>query len=137
LLRPGHLLGEGDVTGGQLLETAVAFDAGDNADSFLCGHALAFGSAVFAALEQVVGALRNRLAVAADLVGLLAKMATDHLVDLAHFVKEALAFLLQVESQHSLMLYMLYTIFWRKKRKTPEKSYFPFQPPKSSPHTLE
>src|ERR1041385_6548759 len=62
LLVPGHLLGQRGVAPGQLLETVIRLNPGDNGLQFVRSDALAVVFAVFAALQEVVGALGNGLA---------------------------------------------------------------------------
>ena len=101
LLLPGNLFGELGVAFGQLLEALIGLDAGDDWLQFFRADPLTVIFAVFPPLQQEVRPLGNGLAAALDLVGLLAEMAADHVIDLGYFLKDPGAFLLDTLYGHS------------------------------------
>lgn len=102
----------------------MGLDARDDGLEFIGRDPLAVVLAVFPALEQVVGALGNGLALAPELVGLLAEVAANHLVDLGDLLQDASPFLLQGESDHRYIAYIEYNIPGRKQHQYSQNLLF-------------
>ena len=141
LVVPGHLLREDCIAGGQSLEAVVSFDGRHDGISFVFRNALTIVFAVLAALENVVGALGDGLAIASDLKGLLADMAANHLIDVGHFLKDGIPFVLDGRSFHIwlILVYVIYNIMGKKMRKANKiafsfflSNFFSMHPPEAA-----
>lgn len=96
------MFGQGSETLGQFHIAFVGQDLGGHEFHLLVVDALALIASVLVALQHVVGALDNGLAVALNSIGLGADMAADHVVDASHFLEEVSSLLLQTGKSHVL-----------------------------------
>ena len=94
------MLGQRGIALGQFLVAFVSQDGLGDLLDFRVAEALAEVAPILVALQEVVGALDNGLAVAFDFVALDADVATDHLVDGGHFFEDLGPLLLEGRDNH-------------------------------------
>jgi hypothetical protein len=94
LLVPSHLFSEGSVAGTEFLEALMAKDSVRTGCEFVRTDALAVVLALLMALEQVIRAADDRFTFACAFEGLFAEVATNHAIDLGHFLEDGNSFLL-------------------------------------------